>query len=80
MLDTPSYLEIMRTLEIDHVQFRVKEFGEYKKWEEIDPIFFIPVDSKETAVAICKKFMEKYPTIKEVRWNYAGAVNGNYVS
>ena len=81
MLITPSYIDLLQVLEIDHVEFKVIEFGEYKKWEDIKPFFLLPmIDSNETAVAICKKILEKYPTIKEVRWNYAGNMNGNYVS
>ena len=81
MLITPGYLDLLEVLEINHIEFSVIEFGEYKKWEEIKPILILPIADSETgAIAMCKKIMEKYPTIKEVRWNYAGSVNGNYVS
>ncbi len=74
-----DYTAVHDLLSLVDVQFRLKEFDNQEKWEDIKVSFTFPVRSPEEADRIAKDLMNKVTSIKEIRWNRAGNSQGHFV-
>ena len=69
----------VRTLDIRHVEFRVREFDNPEKWENMRATLFIPVIDVASANTVAQKIVNNFPDVKEVRWNFVGSSQGHFV-
>ena len=82
---TVNFQEISTTLDLRYIEFRAKEFEEIRTWDELiktgmKPVLFVQVIDEASAETIAKKILGLYPSVKEVRWNFAGSLQGHYVT
>jgi hypothetical protein len=77
-LTKSDYIDIISELEVNYVEFKVKEFEDFSRWEDLKPVLFLPVINAASADAISNKLLEKFPNIMQVRWNLKGIDQGHY--
>lgn len=74
-----SFETAVRMLDIRHVEFRVREFDNSEKWEDMKATLFIPIIDVTSANTVAQKIVASFPDVKEVRWNFAGSSQGHFI-
>jgi len=74
-----DYQRIVRDIDLRYVEYRVREVENKSEWYQIKPTLMIPVIDINSAQAIGQKLLDTYELAREVRWNFAGVPQGNFI-
>ena len=79
-----DYSQVFNLIGLVDVQFRLREYDNLEKWEDIKVCFMVPVHTPSDAERIARDLLRNLksnnsPVLQEVRWNIAGSSKGHVI-